>query len=158
MSYARILEEAKRRIVEVYEADMDYLYVANALSVSRRNAWNLVCRYLHNGQVVRQRGGLRQQVVRANQEMKDCLVDIKKDPAFTLKQINEELRRRLPNKTHVSTSTIAWLLEGQLIFLKKMDAPSGKELGKDKADSAQVRARDVHNWHQTHFDLCRRSR
>ena len=63
---------------------------------------------------------------RADLEIKDCLMDIiKKNPAFTLKHINEDLRRKLPRKTHVSTSTIARLLKGQLISLKKMeDAPA----------------------------------
>ena len=38
---AKILEGAKRRVVEAYEADVDYLHLADALSVSRRNTWNL---------------------------------------------------------------------------------------------------------------------
>ena len=125
MPYQQISEETKRRIIAAYEGDEDYVLTARLLNVSRQAAWQLVRRFLNDGQVVRPRGGARAQVTRADEEMMVVAVDIVTDhPAYTLRQINDDLRQRLPNKPQVSVATVARMLEGQLIRGKKLeDAP-----------------------------------
>ena len=49
-----------------------------------------------------------------------CVAIVEQHVEYMLAQINRELRLRLPNKPHVSISTINKTLHGQLIFLKKM--------------------------------------
>ena len=125
MPYQRISEETKRRIVAAFEADEDYLQTARLLNVSRQTAWQLVRRYLEDGQVVRPRGGARAQGTRTDEEMTAAAVEIVADyPAYTLQQINAQLQQRLPNKPRVSLATVARMLDGQLIRIKKLeDAP-----------------------------------
>ena len=115
----------KRRLIAAYEGDEDYVLTARLLNVSRQAAWQLVRRFLNDGQVVRPRGGARAQVTLADEEMMAVAVDIVTDhPAYTLRQINDDLRQRLPNKPQVSVATVARMLEGQLIRVKKLeDAP-----------------------------------
>ena len=111
--------------------DVDYLHVANTLHVPRCNVWNLAQQVLVQwpGGATMQ-GGLRQQVVRAGQEMKNFLVDIfRESPAFTLRQISEELCRRLPNHC---------MAPGRLAHFPQKDGgyPNGKELCRNKAGTA----------------------
>ena len=57
------------------------------------------------------------------EEMTAVAVEIKEEHcALTLNQINGELRVRLPDATHVSVSTLASALKGQLIVMKKLEA------------------------------------
>ena len=49
-----------------------------------------------------------------------CVAMVEQHVEYTFAQINRELRLQLPNKSHVSISTISTTLHGQLIFLKKM--------------------------------------
>ena len=122
MPYQQISEDAKRRSIAAYENDEDYVLTARLLNVSRQGAWQIVRRYFDDGQVVRSRGGARAQVTRVNEEMTAAAVDIVTDhSAYTLRQINDELHQRLPNKPQVSVATVARMLEGQLIRVKKLE-------------------------------------
>ncbi len=60
--------------------------------------------------------------------MRQAAVDIVNEhPEFTLDQINAELRRRYPQGAPISRTTLASVLCGQLIVLKKMeDAPTDR--------------------------------
>lgn len=112
----------KQRIVDAYNnPNLDYVEVAKALDVPRGTAWSIVKRYLEDGEVVvRKRGGGRRQV--ANQEMVTCLMEcVEQHPTFTLRQLNEELRVRMPASPPISDTTIHRLLRGQLITMKKLE-------------------------------------
>ena len=80
------------------------------------------------GAVERQRGGSRQQLKKIDQEMKRGAVEIVEGhPAFTLTQILEELFRRLPEKPRISLTSLANILDGQFISVKKLeDAPTDR--------------------------------
>ena len=66
------------------------------------------------------RGGGRRQV--ANQEMVTCLMEcVEQHPTFTLRQLNEELRVRMPASPPISDTTLHRLLRGQLITMKKLE-------------------------------------
>ena len=93
------------------------------LNVSRQTAWQLVRHYLEDGQVVQPRGGVRARATRTDEEMTADTVKIVTDyPAYTLQQMNAELHQRLPNKPRVSLATVARILGGQLIRIKKFPA------------------------------------
>ena len=71
------------------------------------------------------RGGARAAVRKVDDEMKHQVDDIvERYSAFTLKQIKHRLQLELPDKPRVSISSVAAMLDGQLITLKKLeDAP-----------------------------------
>ena len=60
--------------------------------------------------------------------MKACAVDVKSEkPLYMLKQINEELQRRLPEIREISLKTLSNFLEGMAYTLKlSRDVPSDK--------------------------------
>ena len=76
-------------------------------------------------------------------EMVACVIGmIEECPAYTLQQLNDELRRSLPHKPHVSISTLHRMLDAQLITLKKMEnAPA--EPNRDRVKEARSRRSDV---------------
>ena len=97
----------KQRIVDAYNnPNVDYVEVAATLDIPRGTAWSIVNRYLEDGEVVvRRRGGGRGQV--ANEEMVACLVEcVEQHPAYTLCQLNQELRVRMPASPPISDTTI----------------------------------------------------
>ena len=61
-------------------------------------------------------------------------------PAYTLNQINVDLRRQLPNKPQISVSTLHRCLDAQLITVKKMEnAPAER----NRADVKEARKVDA---------------
>lgn len=125
MPYMRISVDSKQRIVDAFERDEDYVQVAEILGVSQAAAYGIVRRYQVTGNLERPRGGRREAVAKMDEDMAASLVEIVQDfPAYTLGQINAELQRRLPDKPHVSRTTVVTALDGQLIRTKKLeDAP-----------------------------------
>ena len=115
----RIPNETRERIVRAFEdPSEDYLAVADTLGVNRSTARSIVAKYNHEGRVdERSRGGRNN--VKVDEEMKDCLNEIVNENCLlTLKQINEELRGRLPDKPPVCDRTTAKTLNGMLIRVK----------------------------------------
>ena len=122
MPYNKISEADKRRIVEAHDREEDYFEVARVLGVARTTAWAIIRRYQLHNEVIRPRGGRRNEAIKMDDDMRECLVNIVRDyPAFTLTQINAELRARLPAKPHVSVSSVVRALDGQLISSKKLE-------------------------------------
>ena len=78
--------------------------------------------------VSRPRGGARRASTKVTNDMRQAAVDIiDEHPEFTLDQINAELRRRHPQGAPISRTTLASVLSGQLIVLKKLeDAPTDR--------------------------------
>ena len=117
-----INETDKNRIVAAFlDPTKDYVQVAESLGVARGTAWSIVKRYQQDGRVVvRQRGGQRRRLFDA--EMTAFVIRlIEESPAYTLQQLNAELRRLLPNKPQVSIATLHRMIDARLITLKKME-------------------------------------
>lgn len=115
-------ETDKSRIVAAFLDPMkDYVEVAESLGISRSTAWSIVRRYHQDGSVVvRRRGGQRPRLI--DEEMVACVIRMVEEfPAYTLQQLNAELRRSLPNKPQVSIATLHRMLDAQFITLKKVE-------------------------------------
>jgi hypothetical protein len=117
MPHQRITEDTKTRIIEAFEQEEDYIEVARLLHVRH---------------------------IKVDDDMRDCLIDIiERNPAFTLEQINNELQNILPNKPHISLPTVAKILDGQLIRMKKLeDAPSDRN-----SNATKTSRRDYAQWY-----------
>ena len=116
----RISTADKQHIIEAHANGEDYVETARLLGVKRTTAWGIVRRHQLRGQVDRPRGGPWN--VKVDQEMIDNMIaSIEGHPEFTLARINENLRAALPDKPHITNSTISKILRGQLIMLKKME-------------------------------------
>ena len=102
MPNQRISLATKQAIVDAFSREEDYVAAARLLQVKRTTAHSIVNRWIQYGHVERPRGGFRQGRVKVDEEMKDAVVEIVgMFPAFTLKQINEELRRQFPQKPNI---------------------------------------------------------
>ena len=122
MSYQRISEAVKTSIIAAFERDDDYYEAARLLNVKRTTAHGIVKRWQEHGTVVRPRGGARPARNKVDEEMKDAAVDIvEENAAFTLNQINAHLRQTLPHKPNISISTLAAILDGRLMRVKKLE-------------------------------------
>lgn len=143
----RISFELRERIITAYENDAeDYLVLADTLGVNRSTARSIVVRYLRDGRIrERPRGGANN--VRVDGEMRDCLEDmLNENCLLTLRQMNEELRRRLPAKQHIHERTVARTLEGML-FSRKLARPLPAD--RNRPDVIQKRC-DYANWFMGH--------
>lgn len=109
----------RNRIITAFEdANTDYLEVADTLGIRHSTARSIVVVYLRDGRRNKlPKGGAKNQKV--DDEMRNALEDLLDVNALlTLRQINDDLRARLPNKPYVTTSTIARALDGMLITIK----------------------------------------
>ena len=80
-----VAEADKKRIFAAFESNEVYVEVTRVLGVERTTAWAIVWRFQTDGQVLRPRGGARENVQKINEEMHDCAVSIVQEfPAFTL--------------------------------------------------------------------------
>ena len=122
MPYQRVSTSVKQTIIDASRRDDDYVEAAKLLGVKRTTAYGIVRRWKEKGVVEQQRGGFRLQRVKVDDEMREMAVRIVEEhPAFTSKQITQELRVRLPDKPAISISSLANLLDGQLIKMKKLE-------------------------------------
>ena len=81
------------------------------LGVKRTTAWVIIRRVVENGFVVRPRGGFRQEASKVDEETKNA--NMEEHVAFTLLQVKNELKVRLPEKPAISIATIRKILDGQ---------------------------------------------
>ena len=115
----RICQDDRQRLIHAFEEpDQDYLEIADTLGIKRPTARGIIRRYLQHNRVDERRRGGRNNV-RVDDVMKNCLEEIVNENCLlTLRAINSELRRRLPEKPHVHDRTIATHLNGMLFTLK----------------------------------------
>ncbi len=125
MPYQKISLQVKQSIIDAYRRDEDYLAAAALLNVKRTTAHGILSRYIATGLVMKPRGGRREQSSKWDDKMCEHIVEIVQNhPAYTLIQINNQLRRDLPAKPRVSISSLSNMLDGRLISTKKLeDAP-----------------------------------
>ena len=96
----RVPNKHRERLVRTFEDEHeDYLLVADTLGVNRSTAKGIIAKYVREGRIrERARGGRNN--VKVDEEMKECLcVVISENCLLTLREINQELRRRLQVKT-----------------------------------------------------------
>ena len=96
----RVPNKHHERLVRTFEDEHeDYLLVADTLGVNRSTAKGIIAKYVREGRIrERARGGRNN--VKVDEEMKECLgVVINENCLLTLREINQELRRRLQVKT-----------------------------------------------------------
>ena len=126
MPYNKISRQDKERLYQAHLRGDDYVELANQLGIKRQTAWGIVRRAVeNNGEVEGARGGVRQQRKKVTERLiNEAVLIIEEHPEFTLLQINAELRVRLPDHQQIGRSTLANVLNGQEIVLKKLeDAP-----------------------------------
>ena len=124
--YIKINDEDKRRLYDAHQRGKDHVELARQLGIKRTTAWAIINRAQDNGdEVSRPRGSIQAQRVRVSEELTQTAVTIVEEhPEFTLDQVNAELHARLPHHIRVGRTTIARVLQGQLIMMKKQeDAP-----------------------------------
>jgi transposase len=126
MPRAKISTVDKERILAAHQNGHDYVEAARILNINRKSAWGIVSRALkRNGVAVVPRGGHR--FAKVDEEMKDTACEIVSEhAAWTLKQINNELRLRLPFKPSVSSTSLAKVLDSRLITMKKLEDIPGE--------------------------------
>lgn len=140
--------EDKQRIIDGHDRRGDYYEMADVLGINRRPAYSIIRRYLLTGVVTRRRGGPNLRIV--DDEMKDMLVSIVEDhPEYTIDQMNQELRLRLPEKRHVCNNTISNMLQCRLITLKlTRDSPAQWH-----TPTIKTQRRDMADWLLQNGDL-----
>ena len=109
--------EHRERIVRAFDdANQDYIAVADRCA--QVDCEKHCSKFVKEGKIEeRPRGGRNN--VRVDDEMKDCLHEIIKENCLpTLWQINDELRRRLPDKPEIHNRTVALALDGMLLRVK----------------------------------------
>lgn len=146
--YQRIPDDDKQRLYDAYQRGEDYLDLARQLGIKRTTAWAIVKRADENdGEVSRPRGGVRLQRVRVSPELAAAAVAVVEDhPEFTLDQLNSEVRAKLPNHPTVGRTTLAKVLHGQLVTMKKLEDAPG-ERNSDRVKEARF---NFANWLMTH--------
>ena len=115
----RVPNKHRERLVRTFEDEHeDYLLVADTLGVNRSTAKGIIAKYVREGRIrERARGGRNN--VKVDEEMKECLgVVINENCLLTLREINQELRRRLQVKPFVHDRKIGKALDGMLVRAK----------------------------------------
>ena len=130
----------KRRLIDSFNNGEDYLSLANQLNINVSTARNIVRRAQIGGEIAGARGGRRN--VKVDDDMVNMLLElVDEHPEYTLQQFNAALRERMPDKAHISGSTVAKVLECRLITIKKLeDAPAER----NRADVVQLRHNFAH--------------
>ncbi|CAB3996352.1 Cyclin-dependent kinase-like 2 [Paramuricea clavata] len=115
----RISQKDKERLVRAFEEqDLNYLALADTLAINRSTARSIITRYLREGRIEEQPcGGCLN--VRFDADMTRCIQRIvDEDCTLSLRAINTELQRRIPQKPQVHERTIGKHLDGMLYLLK----------------------------------------
>ena len=122
---ARVSVEDKLRIVRAYRALENYQLLADQLGINRSTARSIVSQAMRQPDPEaienRPRGGARG--IKMDEEMRAAVEDILSGNAgITLRDLNAELRRRLPNKPHISEFHLSRVCHGLFFTLKKLEA------------------------------------
>ena len=115
-----ISPEDKKRLVEKYEANEDFLVTAADLGIKRTTAYGIIRNYQKKGHFDDGRvdSGRKRKI---DDESLDFLVMmIEAVPTIAINELNQALRESFPAKPHVCDSTVSRALDAALITLKKM--------------------------------------
>ena len=115
---AIINDNDRRRIVEVYEKQEDFLQVAYTLGVKRSTAYSIVRKYQDTRESARRHAGGRKPLL-DRESVEFLVLIIQSNPCITLKELNTTLRQVFNRKPHVALMIISRALAGELITLKR---------------------------------------
>ena len=121
----KISSADKLRLIRAYRNDEDYIHVADILGVSRSSARSFVSKAmkrknLEDGEE-KPRGGARN--IKVDGEMRSLIVDaLGRNPAITIKDLNLEMRRQLPDKPHIRDRYLGKVCHDMFYTLKKLEA------------------------------------
>ena len=106
-------------IIQSFEDGEDITETARILNICRTTAYSVIRNYTATGRrfILPHAGG---RPWKLDDNCIDFLIMmIEANPSITLRGMNKQLRETWPNTQHVSDSTIARVLDGQLISVKK---------------------------------------
>ena len=115
----QLSDEDRRRLVESFEQNEDFLVVADTLRVHRCTAYSVIRRFQETGQVARSQVAGGRPPKLDNESLDFLVMLIENNPCITLREMNNTLREIFPQKPNVSPSTVSRALEGELITLKQ---------------------------------------
>jgi len=121
----RISVEDKLRLVRAHRDLQDYQLLADQLGINRSTARTIVSTAMRQPDpeniINRPRGGAR--VVKVDDDMRLLIEDIlSRNPAITLRSMNAEIRRRLPDKPQICDSHLGRVCQGMFFTMKKLEA------------------------------------
>ena len=116
MPYSRISAEYKQRLIAAYENGDDYRHLAELLNITRTTAYAIVRRFVNDGRIERPRGGFRGRKMTPEMTETACSI-VEENNAFTLVQINTELRHRHPQAPQVTITTLSNALRVSEIYI-----------------------------------------
>ena len=125
MSRRVISVEDKKRLVRAHLSQQDYQLLADQLGIKRTTARKIVSNAMKQEDptnfISNPRGGAHH--VKVDEEMREAIANIiGRNPAATLRTINEELQRELPDKPVVSYKYLSTICKGMFFTLKKLEA------------------------------------
>lgn len=109
----------KRRIIEKFLANEDFLLTAADLGIKRTSAYTIVRRYQRTGDVMDMRSSGGRKKLLDNESIDFLVMMVEDVPTISVRELNEYLRATFNLKPHVSDSTVGRALDGELITLKK---------------------------------------
>lgn len=121
----RISVEDKLRLVRAHRNLEDYQLLADQLGINRSTARSIVSTAMRQDDpeliVNKPRGGPRR--IKVDDEMREVVEEILGgNPAITLRDLNAEVRRRLPHKPHITEAHLGRVCRGMFFTLKKLEA------------------------------------
>lgn len=140
----RIKSEDKIRLVRAYRNLNDYQLLADQLGIKRGTARKIVSDAMKRDDPEdfpeKNRGGAHN--VKVDGDMREKISEIiGANAAATLQTINDELRRLLPDKPHISTKHLSKVCRGMFFTLKKLECAPADRNRSDVKDARKEYAR-----------------
>lgn len=131
----------RERLVNAYENGDNFIVLADQLEINRDTARSIIRVWMNEGRTNRlDMGGRRDGNTKVDDEMIGCILAIVQEKPFTtLTKLNEDLQERLPDKPHITISTIARHLQDQLITLKIAGKDADVPFRRNTAQTKEVR-------------------
>lgn len=125
MRRRRISLEDKKRLVRAHTNGEDYVQVADTLGINRSSARSILSKALKLDDPEeleeKRRGGPHN--IKVDDQMKAAMSEIlDRNPTITMKKLNQELRRQLPQKPLICDSHVGRICSGMLYTVKKNTA------------------------------------
>lgn len=116
----RVSNADRQRLIKAHESNEDVVQLARQMGINTDTARSIIRVWMTEGRMnALPCGGQRMQSVKMDADMVQTMLEIvQQQPFTTLENINEELRRRRPEKPQVCAKTIARHLDNQLVTLK----------------------------------------
>jgi len=115
--------EDKLRVIRAHRNGEDYLYVADILSINRSSARSIVSKAMKRENPEEVEDGRRGELTTSvDDEMRDFIAEtLGRNPAITLRNLNLELQRQLPEKPKICDRYLGKVCRGMFFTLKKLE-------------------------------------